>query len=124
MKCTEIVFNTSFQMLRDLFIPSVKDFGFCKGENLYCILKNAIEEKFYGENYDKNGNNKPVTFKDLKTDLVVIATNISKTTFKEYSKLTTPDVEVATAVRASISIHEGFSSLFGKAKIALLTVML
>lgn len=107
----DIIFNTSYEMFRDIYIPMGKDFGFCKGEKLYFIVKNAIESKFYGEKYKQN-ENEPVTFKDLHKDLVIIATNISCTTFKEYSKITTPDVEVAYAVRASISIPGFFKPVW------------
>ena len=107
----EIIFNTSYQIFRDLHIPTARDFGVCKGENLYTRIKTAIELKFYGENFNPKGN-KPVTFKDLHKDLIIVATNISCASFKEYSEVTTPDVEVAYAVRASISIPGFFKPVW------------
>ncbi|OGH98042.1 MAG: hypothetical protein A2287_05465 [Candidatus Melainabacteria bacterium RIFOXYA12_FULL_32_12] len=106
-----IIFNTPFEIFRDLYIPMGKDFGLCKGEKLYFTLKNLIETKFYGERFNPKGN-EPVTFKDIKRDLVIITTNISCTTFKEFSKSTTPDVEIAYAIRASISIPGFFKPVW------------
>ncbi|EKE04790.1 MAG: hypothetical protein ACD_20C00003G0017 [uncultured bacterium] len=108
---SDVIFNTSFETFRDLYIPMGKDFGICKGEKLYFTLKKLIESKIYGEKFNPKGN-EPVTFKDIKKDLVIIATNISYTTFKEYSKSTTPDVEIAYAIRASISIPGFFKPIW------------
>lgn len=107
----ELIFNTSFQIFRDIYIPSGKDFGLCKGENLYYKIKSAIEHKFYGENFNPKGN-KPVTFKDINKNLIIIATNISNTSFKEFSKTATPDVEIAYSVRTSISIPGFFKPIW------------
>lgn len=96
-----IIFNIDYKKFQDFALPSVKEFGLCKGDNFYYWLKSIIEQKFY-ENSE--GENPPVTFKDLNKDLVIIATNISKKSYKEYSKRTTPDSEIAHAVRASISV--------------------
>ncbi|MEI8377826.1 MAG: patatin-like phospholipase family protein, partial [bacterium] len=78
-------------------------FGLWKGDNIQNWRKDNIEKKFYGKNYEKDAN-LPVKFKDIEKDLIVIATDISTGSFKEFSKYTTPDETISTAIRASISL--------------------
>ena len=106
----DVIFNTSYLLFRDLTIPSGREFGFCKGDNLYGRIKELIERKYYGENYSKSC--EPVTFSKINKDLEIIATNISRTTFREFSRNATPDVEVAYAVRTSISIPGFFKPVW------------
>lgn len=59
-----------------------------------------IERKYYGAAYLK-GQCRPVTFKDLKKNLVIITTNMNNFSCREFSSFETPDFEVALAVRIS-----------------------
>jgi len=107
----ELILNVDYQQFRDLYLPLPgKDFGVFKGDSVYFWLKENIEKKFYeNQNYSEI---KPVTFKDLNTDLIIIATDISYTNFKEYSRVKTPDTEIAHAVRTSISIPGFFKPVW------------
>ena len=59
-----------------------------------------IEKKFYGEAYIK-GSMKPVTFKDISRNLVIITTKMKEFSCQEFSNYETPDFEIAMAVRIS-----------------------
>jgi NTE family protein len=107
----EIAFNANYQLVSDLNFNLGKDFGICKGDSFLCWFREQVEKKYYGEKFDQNGNN-PVRFRDLDKDLVIIATNLSNTTCKIYSRIETPDEEVAHAVRASISIPGFFKPVW------------
>jgi len=106
----DLLYDVNYQSFKDLYIPMGKDFGFFKGDEVYCWLKNKIEKKFYGQ--ERNEHSPPVTFKDLDKELVIIATDISYTEFKEYNKVKTPDVEVAHAVRSSVSLPGFFKPVW------------
>lgn len=103
-----------YESLCDLNLSLNKDFGLWKGDNILNWVREVIEKKFYKENYEK-GANLPVKFSDLDKDLVIITTDISENKYKEFSRYTTPDEEIAMAIRASISLpgifrpvwHEG-----------------
>lgn len=99
----ELALNIKLDTFKDLFFTLGKDFGLCKGDNFLYWLKDLLEQRFYNESYKKD-NNSPIRFKDLEKDLIIIATDISNNYYKEFSKYTTPDIEIAQAVRASISI--------------------
>lgn len=108
-----LLLNLNFEIFKDLYIPLGRDFskfGLCKGDNFLCWMKQVLESKFYGI---ENPENRPsLKFKDLDKDLVIIATSLSNTNYKEYSKRKTPDVEVAQAIRASISIPGFFKPVW------------
>ena len=105
----DLLFNINYQKFQDLYLPFGKDFGFFKGDGVYYWLKKNIEKKFY-EN--KDSEKKPVTFHDVDKDLIIIATDVSNGGFKEYSRIKTPDIEIAHAVRASISIPGFFKPVW------------
>jgi NTE family protein len=99
----EIFLSVNYETFRDINLSLNKGFGLWKGDNIQNWVKDSIEKKFYGKNYEKEAN-LPVKFKDIEKDLVIIATDISTGCFKEFSKYTTPDESVATAIRSSISL--------------------
>lgn len=107
----EIAFNTNYELFKDLNFKLGRNFGICKGDSFLQWFREQIERKFYGEEYDKNSA-KPVKFKDLSKDLIIIATNLSNGTCKVHSKFETPDEEIAKAVRASISIPGFFKPVW------------
>ncbi len=106
----ELLYKVNYQSFRDLYIPMKGDFGFFKGDEVYNWIKAIIEKKFYGSGREKNL--PPVTFKDIGCDLVVVATDISYTKFKEFNRVKTPDVEIAHAVRCSISLPGFFKPVW------------
>lgn len=100
----DIMYEFSLNMFRDininLFSP---DISVSKGEIFLDWVRETIEKKFYSKNYDK-GNNKPVTFNDIDKNLQILTVDLNTNTPYIFSKGTTPDVEIAFAVRASASL--------------------
>lgn len=100
----EIMYSFNINMFRDininLFSP---DISMSKGEIFLEWLRDKIESKYYGENY-KKGENKPVTFNDIKRNLQILTVDLNTNTSYIFSKETTPDIEIAFAVRASASL--------------------
>ena len=108
----EIFLQVKYETFRDINLSiTTKGFGIWKGDNIQNWLKELIEKKFYGDNYEKDAN-LPVKFKDIKKDLVIIATDISTGSFKEFSKYTTPEESLSTAIRASISLPALFKPIW------------
>ncbi len=99
----EIFKEVNFDLFRDVRLDITKKFAISKGEHFLDWIRTGIEKKFYAEKYEK-GKNKPVTFKDIDKDFFVITTNINGCTPYIFSKYTTPDFEVAQAVRISTSL--------------------
>ncbi len=96
----EIMFQVNYELFKDIQFGIGSQFALCKGEVFLDWLRELIEKKFYGKSY-KKGKNKAVTFSDLEKNLVIITTDLSNFECKEFSKNTTPDFEVATAIRIS-----------------------
>ncbi len=90
----------NFDLFRDIHFGFGKSFAISKGEVFLEWVRDMIEKKFYGENY-KKCENPTVKFKDLDKNLIIITTDLTNFTCKEFSKFETPDFEVATAVRIS-----------------------
>ncbi len=99
----EIFKEVNFDLFRDVRFDLTKKFAISKGEHFLDWIRTGIEKKFYKENYQK-GQNPPVTFKDIDKDFFVITTNINGCNPYIFSKYTTPDFEVAQAVRISTSL--------------------
>ena len=106
----EILSNTGFEMFIDLNLDLKKEIAVSKGNIFYDWIKEKIERKFYQENY-KKGQNEPVTFIDIKENLIVYSVNLTTMKFMEFSKEKTPDFEIAKAVRASVSMPGLFTPL-------------
>ena len=98
----EILMNVKFNIFKDINFGFGKELAFSKGNIFLEKIREIIEKNFYKENYDKE-KNKRVTFKDLDKDLIIITTDLTNFQCKEFSKHTTPDFEVALAIRISSS---------------------
>ncbi len=99
----EIFNEVNFDLFRDVRFDLAKKFAISKGEHFLNWIRCGIEKKFYADKYEK-GKNEPVTFKDIDKDIFVITTNINGCEPYIFSKYTTPDFEVAQAVRISTSL--------------------
>ncbi len=100
----ELFYDFNLTMFRDINLTLfVTDISLSKGEIFLEWLREKIEQKFYKNNYKKNGN-KPVRFKDIKNDLHILTVDINTNTPFVFSKESTPDEEIAFAVRASASL--------------------
>ncbi|MCM1265885.1 MAG: patatin-like phospholipase family protein [Candidatus Gastranaerophilales bacterium] len=95
--------QVNFELFRDIHFSLNKDFALSKGNIFTDWIRDAIEKKFYGIDYVK-GENKPVTFNDIKTKLVILTTDLNKFKPYEFSTFETPDFEIAAAVRISCSM--------------------
>lgn len=96
----EIFMQINFELFKDIHFGFGKDFALSKGGIFLDWLRELIEKKYYGENYNKEGN-PPVNFADLNKNLVIITTDLTNFKYKEFSKFETPDFEVAYAIRIS-----------------------
>lgn len=99
--------STDFKKFQDEtnYLKITHDYGLYKGNFLLTWIKEIIRVK----NIDAE-----LTFKDLHEmdtyELKVFATNINTTNFQEFSFNKTPDVKIAEAVRASMSIPFFFNA--------------
>lgn len=95
----------------------IKNYGWYSSEYFYEWIKEQIESQF-----DTNKKLPPYTFEDFKNtsihkdkrpflDLYIIGTDISTNSSKIFSYETTPLIEVANAVRISMSIPIFFESI-------------
>lgn len=99
----DILVQVNYELFRDIHFGFGKDFALSKGGIFLDWIRDLIEQKYYGENY-KKGENPPVTFKDLKKNVIVITTDLTNFKYKEFSKFETPDFEIAYAIRISSSM--------------------
>lgn len=99
--------STDFKKFQDEtnYLKITHDYGLYKGNFLLTWIKEIIRVK----NIDAE-----LSFKDLHEmdtyELKVFATNINTTNFQEFSFNKTPDVKIAEAVRASMSIPFFFNA--------------
>ena len=88
------IFNTfDFTLFKDINLSFKIELAFSKGE----IFTNKIREIIY----NKLHNEKPVTFKDFPKDIYIVTSNLTTGESVIFSKETTPDFEVAQAVKIS-----------------------
>lgn len=100
----DIVFkDINIDFFKDINLNLGRDFALSKGGYFYDWMRDKIESKFYGSNYIK-GKMPPVTFKDLNKEIVIFSVNLRYLNFYEFSRQKTPDAEIASAVRASVSM--------------------
>lgn len=99
----ELFNEVNFDLFRDVQLNLAKNFAISKGEYFLDWIRTGVEKKYYGEKYLK-GKNPPVTFKDIDKDFFVITTNINGCEPYIFSKYTTPDFEIAQAVRISTAL--------------------
>lgn len=89
----ELFFDFNFNMFRDLNINIFNtDISLSKGEIFLDWLREKIEKKLKKEN---------VKFKDIEKDLYILTLDINTNTPFVFSKETTPDEEIAFAIRTS-----------------------
>lgn len=89
----DIFYTFDFNLFKDINFSFKVELAFSKGE----IFTEKIREIIY----NKLHNEKPVTFKDFPKDLYIVTSNLSTGESVIFSKKTTPDFEVAQAVRIS-----------------------
>ncbi|MBQ9244947.1 patatin-like phospholipase family protein [bacterium] len=96
----ELFFDFNFNMFRDLNIGLFNnDISISKGEIFLDWMREKLEQKVFGTT-----DGTPVRFKDINRDLLIHALDINTNTPYIFSKLTTPDEEIAVAVRVSAGL--------------------
>lgn len=94
----------NFNMFRDInFNIFNNDISISKGEIFLNWLREKLNSKYFGDEYDKEISRR-VRFKDLKKNLYILTLDLSTNTPFIFSKETTPEEEIAFAVRASASL--------------------
>ena len=108
----DILSETGFEMFIDINVGFKKKelAALSKGNIFLEWMREKIEKKYYGDQYIK-GQMAPVTFNDIDKKLIIYSVDLTNLKFKEFSKTKTPDVEIATAVRASVSMPGLFTPL-------------
>ncbi|MDO5306011.1 MAG: patatin-like phospholipase family protein [bacterium] len=81
---------------------SIGKFSLSKGEIFENWLREKIEASFYGDSY-KKGENEPVKFSDISKDLFILSTDIKTNRRFVFSRYSSPEFEVAKAIRISSS---------------------
>ncbi len=99
----DILSNTGFEMFIDINIDFKKELALSKGKIFLEWMREKIEKKFYRENYQK-GKMPPVKFSDIQSKLIIYSVDLTNLKFFEFSKEKTPDFEIASAIRASVSM--------------------
>ena len=80
----EILLKVNFELFRDIHFGLNKDFAISKGNVFTEWIRECIERKYYGNEYDK-GNNNPVTFDDIGRNLIILTTDLNTFTPAEFS---------------------------------------
>ena len=106
----EILGETGFEMFIDINVDFKKEIAFSKGKIFLDWFREKIEKKVYGEGYRK-GEMPPVTFRDVENTLIIYSVDLTNMRFHEFSNIKTPDFEIASAVRASVSMPGLFTPM-------------
>lgn len=96
----DVFLQANFELFRDIQFNLGEKFAISKGEIFLEWVRELIEKKYYGAEYEK-GSNPPVKFTDIEKNLVIITTDLTNFCCREFSKKCSPDFEIATAVRIS-----------------------
>ena len=92
-----IFLKVNFELFRDIHFGIGKNIALSRGEIFVDWLEDLINKK-------RGDSKKELSFQDLEKDLVVITTNLKAFNTQEFSKIKTPDFEVAKAIRISSSM--------------------
>ena len=92
--------DINFNLFKDIQFGFGKAPALSKGNVFLDWIRELLEDKFY-QSVNPKIERKPITFKDLDKDLVIITTDLKDFTSQEFSRYTTPDYEIASAIRIS-----------------------
>ena len=90
--------KVNFELFKDIHLGLGKGLALSKGGIFVDWLNELIAQK------SSLQNKRNLSFEDLEQDLVVITTNLKAFKTQEFSKFTTPDFEIANAIRISSSM--------------------
>lgn len=106
----EFFYSINIEFFKDINFNFGNQIALSKGELFLEWMRDKVESRFYGEGY-KKGQMPPVRFCDLKEELIIYSVDLTNSKYHEFSKVYTPDAEVALAVRASVSMPGLFKPL-------------
>ena len=92
-----------YKLFLDFNFNIISDFAFSRGNIYLNWLRDKVESKYYGKNY-KKGKMPKVCFKDIDKNIIIVATNLETSELEVFSKETTPDMEIALALRITSSM--------------------
>lgn len=87
--------DVSLDLFKDINFHFGKDFSLSKGELFLEWMRGLIRRKIDKEK---------VTFEDVDKDIIILSVDLTNGKYCEFSRHVTPDVEIAQAVRASVSM--------------------
>ena len=90
--------KVNFELFKDLHLGFGKNMALSRGEIFVDWLNELISRD------SEISTKKPMTFKDLKQNLVIITTNLKSFSTQEFSRYETPNFEIAKAIRVSSSM--------------------
>ena len=93
-----IFMKVNFDLFKDLHFGIGKPFALSKGEIFMDWLNELLKNKVEG------ALQKRIIFRDIQKPLVIITTDIKHFKTQEFSKMATPDFEVAQAIKISSSM--------------------
>ena len=97
--------KVNFDLFKDIHLGFRKTLALSKGEIFLDWLNELLKNKVEGKTGDS------ITFNDIDKELVIIATDIKHFQPQEFSKVETPEFEVAKAIKISSSMP-GFMAPF------------
>lgn len=93
----KLFLRVNFELFRDVHFGFGRNIALSKGQ----IFEDWLEEHIIKKFEKPNG---ALTFEDLEKTLVIITTNLKTFSTQEFSKIETPEFEVAKAIRISSSM--------------------
>ena len=90
--------KVNFDLFKDIHLGFGQGFALSKGEIFQDWLNELLNNKVEGVIGDK------VTFRDITVPLIIITTDLKHFKTQEFSKMVTPDFEVAQAIKISSSM--------------------
>lgn len=90
--------KVNFDLFKDIHLGFGKNIALSRGEIFIDWLNELITKKL------DDPKKKTLTFRELEKDLVIITTDLKNFRTQEFSKYTTPDFEIAKAIRVSSSM--------------------
>ena len=93
----KLFLRVNFELFRDVHFGFGRNIALSKGQ----IFEDWLEEHIIKKVEKPNG---ALTFEDLEKTLVIITTNLKTFSTQEFSKIETPEFEVAKAIRISSSM--------------------
>lgn len=93
----KLFLRVNFDLFRDIHFGFGRNIALSKGEVFEDWLEELISQKI-------KTSEKPLTFDELEKTLVIITTNLKTFNTQEFSKIETPEFEIAKAIRISSSM--------------------